>query len=782
MTSEPDAADGTTQAGSRRERSLLVAISVAAGVIAAIGGPSPTGSTGIDVVLVAIIVGAVTWLSSTLPQFDAAVLALVAGIASLSVVGAAVGVAAAGSGFFVRVGSSRRGVVSPVLVGVALAVTSHSRLGMFFGASSLVGLGIAAYVVAAALGSHSRRTRRTLLAVAGAAAVIALVATLSLATFGYLAADDLRSGNDLAENGLEALGDGDVDGARTSFTAAADAFDSADHRIDTPLTYAARFVPGVAQHRRVATELTSQGAASMRFLAAELEHADVDSLSITDGRIDVAAVRELGTSLSAIDQRIGTIRSTIADLDSPWLLPAVRDRVDRLDGKLAAQGVRSSDAVAIATAAPALFGADGRRTYFVGFTTPAEARGSGGLMGNWAVMTIDDGQIAISEFGRSDDLDRTGDTEARRFPTGGSDGFDEWLARYGPFNLSSGPDGTTGAQPWKNMNMSPNMPSTGRAIANLYPQSGGEDIDGVVFLDVETLARFLEFTGPISFSADELPDGESTLTADNAARFLLNGQYDVEKTDRVDALETFSRRVVDELFAGTLPPPTDILDTLGPMVEQQRLTAWMSRPDEQAVMETVGIDGSLPSAAEHDGLAIAFNNAVGNKIDYYLDAAAEYTVTADASTSMVSGQLELTMANGAPTTGQPEYVIGNPIGLPWGTTRILVSVFTKLPVTDARLDGEPIATETGVEQGYVVTSAFVVVPAGQTGTLTVGMSGQMDVTDGYVLSTRTPPTVRDTPLSVDATWTDPGGGSHRTVEDRSRSGVANLSVDASTPA
>ena len=35
--------------------------------------------------------------------------------------------------------------------------------------------------------------------------------------------------------------------------------------------------------------------------------------------------------------------------------------------------------------------------------------------------------------------------------------------------------------------MSPDMEMTGRAIAQLYPQSGGQPIDGVIVLDVYTL-------------------------------------------------------------------------------------------------------------------------------------------------------------------------------------------------------------------------------------------------------------------------------------------------------
>ena len=411
-----------------------------------------------------------------------------------------------------------------------------------------------------------------------------------------------------------------------------------------------------------------------------------------------------------------------------------------------------------------MLGGDEPRTYFVGFTTPAEARGSGGFMGNWAEITVTDGRFEMTAFGRADDLNETGDPQTRRFPIGDAD-MDRWLAQYGPFHLASGPGGTTGSAPWKNINMSPDIAATGRAIAALYPQSGGGELDGVFVLDVYALARLLQFTGPIPLPDGAVVDGQTTVTADTAADLLLNDQYDLTETDdRIDVLEDFSRAVVATLLGGTLPPPDELVDVLGPMVDQGRIATWMARADEQAVLTRLGMTGTLPSAGDGDGLAIVFNNAVGNKIDYYLTADARYTVTADARTSNATATLELMLHNNAPVDGEPSYVIGNPIGLPTGTNRTWVSVFTRLPVQSITLNGEPTQSELGSEAGYFVTSTMVTLPAGERGTLTLELDGTIDVLDAYQLSTRTPPTVAPSPLAIDATWVDVGGGTHRRTD------------------
>jgi len=769
-------------------RWLILAVSVAAGLVATIGGPEPTGGPLVDLLLVTAAVGGITWLGAAALRWDAALVTLLAGITSFSLIGAVIGVLAAVVGYVLPVIPGRRGIVNAALIGVAMNIAARSQLGWFLGASTLVALGLAAYLGVVAFRRRTPQSRRAV-AIAGAAvAVVAFVATVGLGIFGYLATDDLRAGNAETRTGLAALGDGDVAAAQVSFDTAAESFDAADARLANPLAAAARFVPGLAQHHRVATELSSEAADAARFLSSELDAVDLDDLTVTNGRIDIAQVRSLQAPLLAIQQRIESLQTKVSDIDSPWLIAPVDDRIDELAIDLAEQRQRSDDVLTVALAAPGLLGGDGPRTYFIGFTTPAEARGSGGFMGNWAEMTVTDGQIEMTRFGRADDLNLAGDPTVRRFSSGQEAGLDEWIARYGPFNLSSGPDGTTGSEPWKNINMSPDTATTGRAIADLYPQSGGGRLDGVFIMDVYTLARFLEFTGPIPLpegapasAAASSGTGPTALTDDTAAKFLLNDQYDLTKVDaRADVLETFSRSVIDTLLAGTLPSPTRLLDSLGPMVDQGRFTGWMSRPDDQAVLEQIGMSGTLPEPGAGDGVAVVFNNAVGNKIDYFLGASANYAVTADARTGTTSAQLDVTMTNGAPVDGEPGYVIGNPIGLPVGTNRTRISVFTRLPVKQVLVDGQPAESEPGAEADYFVTSVYVLLPAGATVELSFEMDGPLDVADGYELVTRTPPTVAPTPLDIDATWIDPDGVEYRVADTRRDAGSARLELRPDT--
>jgi hypothetical protein len=767
-------------------------IAVVSGVLAALAGSAPTGAPGIDMVLTGVTVGAITWLGAAALRWDAALISLIAAATSWTLAGAAIALATAVVGFTQPVAANQRNIVTGGMIAIALNVAIRSQLGGFLGLSAIVFLALAAYVGIIGARRRTPAVRRATLVVCGSIGALSMVGTASLGVAGLLAADDLRAADTHVRTGLAALGDGDVDGARAAFGDAATRFAGAGDHTAFPLVDLTRLIPGVAQHRRIATDLTAAGTGATAELAAHLAEVDLDALSTDNGRIDVQAVRNLEPPLLAVDTEIRSLQRTIATLDSPWLLPPVAARLDDLAAEVADQRRRSDDALTVTRAAPGLLGGDGARTYFIGFTTPAEARGIGGFMGNWAEITVTDGRIEMTRFGRADDLNDAGDPATRRFTatsTSSDDdpGLQEWLARYGDYHLDSGPGGTTGPAVWKNINMSPDMTTTGRAIADLYPQSGGRDLDGVFIIDVYTLARLLTFTGPIPLPDGQIIDGRRTVTVDNAADFLLNDQYDVVRTaERVDILEEFSRSVIDRFLGAPLPPPTDLLDTLGPMVDQGRFTGWAARDTEQDLFTQLGLAGTLPAldrtgagaAGSGDRLAVTFNNAAGNKIDYFLATEGTYRVTADAATSTATAEFALTLTNNAPARGEPPYVIGNVIGLPDGTNRTWVSVFSRLPVTDVRLGDQPVAIEVGTEAGHFVTSAFITLGSGESATLTLTMAGPLDVARGYELSMRTPPTVGPTPVSVEATWISADGVAHRTSEDRRDPGLARIRISA----
>src|SRR6202035_2533486 len=73
---------------------------------------------------------------------------------------------------------------------------------------------------------------------------------------------------------------------------------------------------------------------------------------------------------------------------------------------------------------------------------------------------------------------------------------------------------------FQDVTYSPDFPTVGKVISQMYPQAGGDQIDGVLALDPDALSALLRFTGPINVAGLPTP-----LTAANAADVLLRQQY-----------------------------------------------------------------------------------------------------------------------------------------------------------------------------------------------------------------------------------------------------------------
>jgi hypothetical protein len=748
----------------RRTDELTTAvIAVASGVLAAFAGASPTGLTVVDVVMVTVSVAVVTWLAAAAPPVVSGVAALAAGAFSGSVWLAALGVVAFGAAVWiqqVRLQPARMqtNVPSAALALVAMNIAARSPLDWFMGASTAVAVMLAVVLAGIGLRYRGRRTRRVVAAGCVLYAVLAVIGTAATALGGTDSLDDLRDAERAVDGALDLVVTGDSDGAVRSLDAAIASLSAVESSMNSPLTTPAAMVPVVAQHRRAAVELSQSVEAAITLLASEVDSLNLDAITAGSGVVDLEAVRDLERPLVDFQGALDDVAATIDDVRSPWLIAQVVDRIDYVEVTIEEQQRRGETAIEVVRTVPSMLGAESPRTYFVAFTTPVEVRGLGGFMGNYAEVTADNGRITVSEFGRHEDLGRV--LEASQ-ETSVIDGPADWLSLYGRFGFAgpSSPPGTS-LGTWGNITMSPDVAATGEIIAQLYPNSGGRDVDGVFFADIVAVSRLLDLTGPIITSAG------ITLDVDNAVEFLMNGQYQVaDRPERIDLLEEVARAVIDELLVGSLPPPRELLDTFGPMVEQGRVAGWAAASGEQSVFETIGLAGGLPDPAAGDAVAVTFNNAIGNKLDYFLRARAHYDTVVDAATSSVAGTVLVEIENREPSGPQPDFVMNNVSGLPRGYNRTLVSIYTRSPATDLNVDGEPVPWDAGQEAGLFVSSVFVTLEPGATAAIEVRVDGRTELDDGYRLALWSPTTASTTPVTATIEMRRPDGTAVRTTHE-----------------
>ena len=673
--------------------------------------------------LVVLAAGACIYFGSNAPWWAVAVgAAVVSAVADrpVALVVGAIGLAIAGA---VGAIAGREIPVRPLLaIAVAAVVYAASDLEVPgpFAMESVVGLTVCTALLVTGVAAETPRTRRWTFAAIGVTAGLAVLASAAFGVSALSVGDDLREGNADARRGLRAASRGDVAEAAGWFAAAAESFRRADDRVDTVWTQPARLVPVVAQHRTAGAELAGTAADASERLASTLTGVDIDSVRLVEGRIDLGAIDELGRQLTEMQAIVDDLAGTVEEVDNPWLVEPVRERLTELSGDLAERQEQGEDALLAIRTAPSLLGADEPKVYLVAFVTPVEARGSVGFLGNVAELTIDEGAIDLTSFARHEEL------RARSDPTTWHiEGMPDFLSRYGGYGFSTGPGGSADGALWQIITMSPHFPSTAEVISQIYPLSGGRPIDGVLVLDPTVIAALLEFTGPIEV------DGGPTLTARNAAQYLHLEQYiEHDKPERVDMLEVLGLAAIDELLAGALPGPVDLGRTLGPLASDGHLAVWFDDPDAQHLVETIDIDHGLPELDGGDGVVVSINNGSAGKLEAFLDADVDYERQIDPATGAIAGRVAVTLTNNAPPNGLPAYLIGNNLGLPPGTSKPLLGLYAPFRYTAATIDGQPVEMTVGTEQGWTVMDTTFELAPGQTRVVEMTFEGAIDVTDG----------------------------------------------------
>jgi len=735
--------------GKRRNRvrpedaRLALLIGAIAGGAAAAAQPSPTGTAWIDAIFTIVFTMFVTWSAVTAPWW-----ALLAG-SGIALIGSASGsilisllaLGAVGAASWIGLQQMNQPLVRAAIGAAVVNVVVRLEWNPFFlGSALLAVLATGVIVVTGILRRRSYIRKRVYWGVAAVGA-LAVLAVGGLASTTLQARSTATDGYRGMLDGLEFMQDGKVDEAGEALRVASEDLEAASDDIGGPLGRAAQFVPGIAQNRNAGVDVLSRAADAAAAAADTLAVVDLDQLTVSGGFIDVFAFQALAGPLADLETTITELDDALNDARSPWLAAPLASRLDDAIRRADQANSQTRATAAAARIAPDMLGADGPRRYFIAFVNNAEARGTNGLMGSWSEITIDNGRIAVTANGRTADL------QGQSLQTLQLDATEEYFDRYGQYGASV--NGGVAVKYWSNVTMTPDMPSVGNAMSQMYEQVTGRAVDGVFVIDPAGLASLLDITGAVT-----LDDIDQRIDASNAEEFLSRGQYEFAENEREDLLTAVTEATISNVLNETLPAPQRMAPILAPAVLNGHISGWAIEPDEQELFELVGMDASMPIAelAGTDAIAVSNNNASGNKIDSFLERTVGYSAIVNEDSGKTTATLSIGFANTAPSSGFNDYVIGNLLDEPTGTNRMLVDVYTRLAVDEVRFNGDVITPVLKPEFGYTVTSLLFDVPSGGTAELELSLSGTLGAGD-YQLFYRPQPLPNPDQVTLEATTT-----------------------------
>lgn len=404
------------------------------------------------------------------------------------------------------------------------------------------------------------------------------------------AADDARQELEAAKVAIEA---GDQEAAQAAVDRARDHVDTVQLALEGPAGIVGQWLPEVGTSVRDARHLADalDAVTTVAEIGAEAypEITGEDSTFFTDGQVDLPTLDRLIDAAVAVQERLGRASSALGEIEATGpgggRIGTARDeavaQVSPLHDAL-------TDSMPLLEQLPAILGADGERKYLVALLNPAELRYSGGTPLTLTPITVADGRIEIAQA-----VDTDSNTAA-------------FQPRY--WRKVKGNPFHRGATRVLNATIPPSWPVAGEEILNAWRSLRGRNMAGLIAVDVITLARLTEITGPM-----DVP-GYGRVDGGNLTETLI-GSYD-EFDDPEQRKET-NRALVPQfmdrlLTTGQLPDKARVLTEAA---QGRHFAAFFRDPDVQGALG-VALSGDL-SPTEHDYLGVFSQNVVPSKTDYW---------------------------------------------------------------------------------------------------------------------------------------------------------------------
>lgn len=515
-----------------------------------------------------------------------------------------------------------------------------------------------------------------------------------------------RSAEGLLRDAVLAVRDGDVDEAGELAREAGHELDVARDATDSVPLRLAGWLPVVGDDVRAVRTITGSLHEVVDGAVIPLSTSFGDLMraqrAAPAGTVAVAELEETGTVVHGAAGVTAQAREAVEGLSPTSLLPPLRDPVSGVVDAVVQLDEQVATADAVIAAGVRTLAADEPTTYLLAAQNLAEARPTGGIIGSWGLVRVDQGRISLEETGANDDLsDLVG-----QLP----DLPDDVEQLYGHDLALS-----------QNVNLSPDFPMAASLLTDLWTRQGRVAPDGVIGVDPVALARILGVTGPV-----ESPGGPR-LDRHNLVRVVqeeVYSTYDERTAERQAYLGGVTASVFDQLVKADWTDPA-LGREMAKAVLDRHAQVWSAEAATQELLVELGAAGELaPPGRGERAVRVHLTNADGSKLDQFLDVSVRTDCGPDGP------QVLLGLTNDPPAD-LPWYSQSHVDGLAPLDHRLIVALY--LPpdrgLAGLAVDGRPQLVTAGTESGWTVARATVDIAAGTTTELRWSMSGREDRPD-----------------------------------------------------
>jgi len=259
--------------------------------------------------------------------------------------------------------------------------------------------------------------------------------------------------------------------------------------------------------------------------------------------------------------------------------------------------------------APGLLGLQGPSRFLVELMDQGETRATGGYLGDYGVLTIENARM--QPFALNDVF--TLDT---------------------PYIRKIGVSHPPAAYPWwpfrgfglRDSNLSPDFPTSAQLSLHQLALEGGPDAQGVVAVTAPVIAKALEVIGPI-----EVPEYHETVTAQNMealVRLYTENAAARASSKHEQFLLLMGRAFMNKLHGLSAAQLGVIAQNMLASMRVRDLQVYLTDPQAEALLSKLGFAGTL-ARGPGDALSIIDDDLSGNKSNLFTALAYKDVVTLD---------------------------------------------------------------------------------------------------------------------------------------------------------
>ncbi|MEA2065071.1 MAG: DUF4012 domain-containing protein [Patescibacteria group bacterium] len=257
-----------------------------------------------------------------------------------------------------------------------------------------------------------------------------------------------------------------------------------------------------------------------------------------------------------------------------------------------------------------ILGKDNFKQYLILFQNNYELRATGGFIGSFAVMDIDQGRI-----------------KKIYIPEGGS-----YDVRGGLTKRISSPIPLHLVSPlWQfhDANWWPDFPTSARKLMEFYEVSGGSTVDGVIAITPEIIIDLLKITGPI-----DMEEYGKVVDADNfmwTAQYYVELEYDKEGNKPKKFIADFTSILISKLsesFEDGSINMMDIFEILEKQAQSKGMQFYFTNQDAQKIVEENFLGGEIKQSSG-DYLMVVNSNIAGGKTDGVISQSIKLNTTVE---------------------------------------------------------------------------------------------------------------------------------------------------------